>query len=430
MFKDIVEIYDLVIYIFFNGGWVIFAWGLVYMFYKLYMDHINIRWYKEQTWVFLKITTPRDNEKSPLTFEHVFGQMHATHSTFSFAEKYIDGKFQIWFAWEVTSIGGAIGNYVRIIKNHRNTLEAAIYSQFPKAEITETEDYFDKLPKYNQETSDYDIYAFSMVLKKEDAYPIRSYLDFEHSSADTFVDPVEGLWEELGKINTYEMVVVQYMFQPVDDHWKEGAKKLIDKLKGMPEKKEGSRVAEMVGTVTNPLLDIVINPTPSEGAKHKKEEPPSMWMHMSEGQKAVVTAIERNISKLGFKTKIRYMYIAPKEKYNPSPVRTAVVGSFKSLGAWDLNSLKPDTDHWTQVKYFLFKDWEKPIHDLRLQYRKRHFMHMIRTRWFLHGPRAYVLNIEEIATILHFPRITVTAPQIEKVSVTKVQPPPELPVAE
>ena len=57
-------------------------------------------------------------------------------------------------------------------------------------------------------------------------------------------------------------------------------------------------------------------------------------------------------------------------------------------------------------------------------------MKLIRRRYYFWGPPPYVLNTEEVASLLHFPGIEVTVPQIEKVEVTKVQPPPELPVAE
>src|SRR3989338_321460 len=165
MFSSLQELTNLMLTILLRGGWVGFVVALYYMFKILYMDYINDRWYRDQKWVFLKITAPRDNEKSPLAFEQILNQMHAVHSTRTWAETYLEGQFQIWFVWEITSIGGDIGNYVRVLEKHRDTIEAAVYSQFPTEEIEEAEDYFDQLPKYNTETSEYDIYAYSLVLK-------------------------------------------------------------------------------------------------------------------------------------------------------------------------------------------------------------------------------------------------------------------------
>ena len=434
MFSDLVELYRLTVFVLLHGGWIIFAWALLYMIYWLYLEFIQIRWYDEQEWVFLKIVAPRENEKSPLAFEQIFNQLHSIHATFTWPESYIEGQFQIWFTWEITSIGGAIGNYVRVLKKHRDTIEAAIYSQFPNAEISETEDYFEKLPKYNTDTSPYGIFAYNMISKQDNPYPIRTYIEFEHSAADTFVDPATGLWEELGKLNPYEMFVVQYIFRPIDDKWKEHGYELVKKLKGEPEGHGHGQglIVDIVNRIVGEFLDFFIRSDAEEhgGGNRTQDEPPSLMLHKSEGEKAVIAAVERKLSKLTYETKIRHLYISPREKFNPSPVYTAVIGAIKSVGSSAINSIKPDTDHWTKVKYWMFKEWEEPITDLRRKYRERHFMHMITHRWFFHGPHPFIMNSEEIATILHFPQLDVKVPQIETVAAAKVQPPPELPTVQ
>lgn len=427
--QALVEFFRLLDTILTNGGWILFALALFYMFYRLYMDHINIRWYHSQKWVFLKITAPQNNEKSPLAFEQIFNQLHSTHSTFTIGEKYVEGQFQIWFTWEMTSIGGVIGNYVRIIEKHRDTLEAAIYSQFPEAEVTETEDYFELLPKFDADRGDYKIYAYHMILRKEDAYPIRTYYDFEHAAAETMVDPVTGVWEELGKLNPYEMFVIQYFLRPVDDSWKVHGYALVNKLKGAPTGHTGPGwIVSAINVVVGFFLDLAIRAPAAEPTRREQEPPRSQMLFLTGGEKLALDAIERNLTKLGYETKINHLYIAPREKFNPSPVYTAVIGAYKSLTSSALNAIKPDTDTWTKPKYWLFGEWERPLLELRLKYRQRHFMRFMTRRWFFGGQPPYVLNTEEIATVLHFPQMDVTVPQIEKVPVKKVVPPPDLPI--
>lgn len=430
MFSDLTELFNLIGFVLLHGGWVLLAAGLVYMFYKLYLDFIQITWYNKQSWVFLAVSAPKENDKSPLAFEHIFNQLHALHATFTFAEYYIEGQMQIWFTWEVVSFGGVIKNYVKILKKHRDTLEAAIYSQFPEAEVQEAEDYFEKFPKNFRELPEYDIFAFSFKLKpKDESYPLRTYVEYEHATADTFIDPMTGMWEELGKLSPYEMVVLQYIFRPVDDKWKEKGYEIVEKLKGVPRKESSAFGVGVIGAILGPFLDALIRPTPNERKPRKQvDEPPSLMLHRTEGEKDVISAVENKLSKLGYKSKIRFLYIAPKEKYNPSPVYTAVIGAFKALKGTDVNGIGPDTDRWTKVHYWLFREWEKPIVHTRLNFRKQHFWSSIRRRFFLHGIKPYVLNSEEIATLLHFPLTEVAVPRIEKVEVTKVQPPPELPI--
>jgi len=430
MFADIIELYKLMEFVLLKGGWVFLIPVLLWMFKIYYVQTINNRWYDTVDWVFLKVTVPPENEKSPLAFEQVLNQMHAMHTHKTWAEKYIEGKVQIFFTWEVTSIGGKIGNYVKIPPKYRDTLEAAIYSQHPEAEIEETDDYFDHLSKYDPDTSDYDIFAWTFTPVKEDAYPIRTYLDFEHPTADTFVDPMTGAWEEMNKLNEHEMFVIQYLMRPTGNSWKKEAEQLVQKLKGVPGAEKGRKpfLAKLLGSFLTPFFDMVIGSVEPSN-RPAKEEPPSLMLHLSEGEKDVINAIERSISKWGYSTKIRCLYLAPKGKFNRGPVIPAVVGAFKGFGAHQLNALKPDLSRWTNANYFLFQKWEQPFTEFRTKWRKRRLMKDIRRRFFFYGPKPYVLNVEELATVLHFPKMDVTVPEIEKVGVTKVQPPPELPVS-
>lgn len=432
MFRDLVELFNLIYIILLRGGWIGFMIALAYMFWKIYVDYIQIKWYRTLKWEFLKITVPKENEKSPLAFEEVLNELHSIQEHITWAEKYLEGQFQIWLVWEVTSIGGAIGNYVRVLPKHRHVFEAAVYSQYPQAEIADAEDYFDKLPRYSADTSEFDIFAFSFRYLKDNAYPIKTYYDFEHSTAETFVDPIAGMWEELSRLSPYEMYVIQFVLRPIgDEHWKEHSLKIVKKLKGEPEEHGADWFGAIMNTVLGPILDIFVQPAAGEhSAASEKYEPPSLMLHKTEGEKAVIAAIEKKISKWGYQTKIHCLYVAPKEKYDFGRINRAVVGAFKSFGGANLNALKPLLRRWTKVNYFLLKELEQPIVQLRVKFRKRKYMSLIRRRWYFWGPPSNIMSTEEIASILHFPHTEVMVPHIERVTVSKVQPPHELPISD
>lgn len=432
---SMLDFLKLVVEVFFKGGWLIVAVGLIRMFYVLYIDYIQINWYNHQEWVFLKVTAPKQNEKSPLAFEQIFNHLHSMQGAITWAEAHIEGQFQPWFTWETVSVGGVIDNYVKLMTKFRDTFESAVYAQFPAAEITEAEDYLAKLPHYNPETSDFDIYGLSWRYLRPNYYPVRTYYDFEHSATDTFVDPVTGLWEELGKLNPYEMLIMQYIIRPInDDDWKAPGYQLIKKLKGEAEAlaEPEEPAGKILSMIFGPFIDIIIRRTKPERPIYKPELPPSLMLHLSEGEKDIINAVEKKLSRLAYQVKITFLYVAPKEKFAPRPVWGAVVGAMKSINAYNLNALKPDTHRWTRVTYWAFEELEKPIVRLRLNTRKREFMKRVKKRFYFWGPPPNVMSTEELATILHFPQIlesAVLVPQIDKVSVTKAQPPPELPIA-
>lgn len=415
-----------------HGGWVGFSVLALYMLYELYLEHIQIEWYNTLKWVFLKITVPADNEKSPLAFENIFEQLHAVQENLSWAEVHLEGQMQIWFTWEITSIGGVIGNYVRINPKFRDTLESAIYSEFPSAEITEAEDYFDKLPPYDPETSPYDIYALTWKYNNRTEYPIKTYRYWEHPTAETMVDPIAGLWEELGKISPYEMFILQFVLRPIGDEWKPHARALVQKLKGVPEYQDGhaqdNPMLGFIGKIIGPALDVMLRPDFDVKPGHTKEEPPSLMLHLTEQEKQIITQIENKIGRWCYSTKIHGMYIAPREKYKPTLLLRAVIGAIKAFGTDNMNALKPLLSRWTRVKYFIFPQWEKPIVEFRLKWRKRKYFKFMKRRFWFHGPPPNIMSSEELATLIHFPQMTVTVPQIEKVRVVKEQPPSDLPV--
>ncbi|MDZ4244099.1 MAG: hypothetical protein U1C57_03280 [Candidatus Doudnabacteria bacterium] len=432
MLNDFKEAFNVAYAILINGGWVAFAAMHLYMFYRLYMDYIKIRWYSQQDFVLLRIVSPGDNEKSPLAFEQIFGHLHSVQGGMTWPEIHIEGQFQPWITWEIVSIGGNISNYVQVISKFRDTVEAAIYSQYPNAEITEAEDYLAKLPNYYPDTSEYDLWGLEFRYMRPNFYPIRTYLDFEHSTAETFVDPVTGIWEEMAKMNPYEMLIVQFFLRPIDDDdWKKPGYELVQKLKGVPEanKRPEDWLPKVLGVVFGPILDAFIRPGETKPAARQQDEPPSLMLHLTEGEKTIINAIERKLSKLAYQTKIVFLYIAPKEKFNVRPVWGAIVGSFKSVNAHNLNALKPDTKKWTKINYKIFKNLEKPILELFTNLRKIKFMKRVRKRWYFIGAPPNIMNTEELATLIHFPQIDVTVPNVEKVQVVKEQPPPELPIA-
>lgn len=135
------EIFGIFWLVFKNGGWLLFIWGLLYVLYKMYRGEIEHQFVHSQEWIFLNIKVPKENTTSTLAVESIFGQMHALHSSLTFAQRYVEGKIQLWYSLEIVSLGGKISFIIRAPKKMRELVEASFYAQYPNAEITEVEDY-------------------------------------------------------------------------------------------------------------------------------------------------------------------------------------------------------------------------------------------------------------------------------------------------
>lgn len=153
---------------------------------------------------------------------------------------------------------------------------------------------------------------------------------------------------------------------------------------------------------------------------------------MTEMQKERVNLVEQKAGKPGYKTKIRMLYIAPADKIDMSR-KGLMSGLYRPLGSAMRNKLKPDMNNtWVGVDEAFSKTLEKPYLDWLLKNKKRKLIKGFKERNIHIGSPMFIMNVEEIATLYHFPITTktTTAPSaIEKTESKKSQPPVNLPIA-
>ncbi len=150
---------------------------------------------------------------------------------------------------------------------------------------------------------------------------------------------------------------------------------------------------------------------------------------------AVLKAVERNISKPGFETVIRYIYIATDSVYAETFGRRGVLTGFNQYAAPNMNSFRQKVKIWTKASFW-FPPYFFP--KTRLLNRRRKLYQQYRERYMpdepylgIAPPRRVemVLNTEELATIYHFPTYAVlTAPFIKRVESRRMGPPAGLPI--
>ena len=74
---------------------------------------------------------------------------------------------------------------------------------------------------------------------------------------------------------------------------------------------------------------------------------------LAPGEKDVIEAIGRNTAKLGFKTGIRFVYIARKDVYSAATF-SAMLGVMKQFNSLNLNGFKPAFS--TSIDYFFIRE--------------------------------------------------------------------------
>ena len=320
---------------------------------------------------------------------------------------------------------GYIQFLIRTEEEYRDLLEAAIYAQYPEAEITEVEDYVGNIPhKYPDDK--YEIFGFEFILEAANVYPIRTYQEFEHSiSKDVvFNDPLAAILENFSRIGAGENFWIQIIVEPsTSTTWKEeGIKEAKKIIADQGEKPKTETIISKIGDIPRKVAQEVMNAwdgTWEQSETADKDSPrPATMMDLTPGLRNTIEALEEKISKNGFETKIRALYAARKEVFNPNKCVSGYIGAMKQFFNSNRNGFRPTG--FTKANYAFKKMRTKAI--------KNNFMYAFKKRKPKRGVSPFILNTEELATIWHFPLAFVKTPLIQKTASKKAEPPIGLPL--
>ena len=137
---------------------------------------------------------------------------------------------------------------------------------------------------------------------------------------------------------------------------------------------------------------------------------------MTPGEREIIEAIENNISKIGFRCNIRFLYIAKHEEYAGAHI-ASMFGFFRQFSTQNLNGFKPNSNVSPNREYLFPKQ--------RNYWRRRRLLFDFKRRYL--KPQYFIFNTEELATLYHFPGMVVQAPMTPRIGAKKAEPPPSLP---
>jgi len=411
---------DVVIKLLLYFGWIPVFAVLFRGLAEIYKDQKQTEWVGKQPQVLLAIDIPREGEQSPKAVENIFAACMGAKSSPNFKEAWFQGKMPRPLSFELVSVDGYIQFYVRINTRHRDLIESAIYAQYPDAEIREAEDYVETVPKeYPDE--DFDMHGYEFVLEKPSYLPIRTWLSYEHSLSQELKDPLGVLLEGLSKLQTGEQIWIQIIIEPISQSWKKQGDKFINDTFGIKEEVKdhpAEKVANTVLSVPKAILQEVVGS--EEGASDSGMMPEDMWkaFKVTEMERDVVKQVVQKIAKVGFNTKIRYIYVGRREVFKKGMRNDMVKAYFRQFHHLNLNRFGTDGNVVPKDDYF----WQHWTYARR----QNNLMSAYRARHWIKGASPSILNTEELATIWHFPAREIKAPMLQKTVSRRAEPPSQL----
>ena len=387
---------------------------LVSLLFNTWFSYKRREWLKKTGSILLEIKIPKNTDKSPAAMEMVIEGIWEDVIG-SLTSAYLEGEVRDVFSLEMVSIGGEVKFFIWSFPKWKTVIESRVYTHYPGAEVVEVEDYAVKI-LFDPEKMN--LRGITTRLVKPDAYPIKTYIDFEldkgNKEQEEIVDPLAPVLEYLGTLKPGEQAWIQILIQghrkeSLQDvrlfskpDWREGIKKEIEKMiekesRGKPEKD-----------------------------KTGKDKPRTL-LELTKSQSETIAAIQRNSAKLAFDSMMRVVYVAPKEVFVGMRL-TGIIGSMRQFGSKTLNGIRPH-------KFIpgVIYPWEDFL-DIKRKYRQKTLLEAYKRRSVFNVPfrhvfgRPYVLTTEELATLFHFPGATVTTPTLTRVPYKKAEAPSNLPV--
>lgn len=403
---------------------LIFPPILLFLFKHLWLGHTHGQYGAQLKWVLLEIIPPREVEKSPQLMESIFTGFGGVIKGLTVAEEWIKGEFATSFSLEMASIEGKVHMYVRTQVGFRNLVEAHFYAQYPDVEISEVPDYVDMVPK-TVPNKKWDLWGVDFVLLKEDLYPIKTYKYFEESVTGKMIDPLAGVIEVMSKLGPGQHLWLQYIITPIKEDWAKIGQKTVDEFLGKAPKASGNVFARFLTDVVDVfanlgkgLLGQEVTFTAADG-KEKKDESP-VEFRLTPGEKEVLKALQENLGKPMFKTRMRHVYVAERSVFHKPTGVSALIGAIKQFNSFNLNSLVPKDSAKTYAQYFFTQS--------RLRFRQRRIFNRYIARDSDPHETLFLFSTEELATVFHIPDMAVVAPALTRVAAKRSGAPTNLPV--
>ncbi|HBO17094.1 MAG: hypothetical protein UR69_C0002G0253 [Candidatus Moranbacteria bacterium GW2011_GWE2_35_2-] len=281
--------------------------------------------------------------------------------------------------------------YLAVPKKFKERVEKQIHSFFPDASIEKNPDYTIFSP--GSFTS-----AATLVLKNKHELPIKTYENME-------TDPLNEISNALSKLNTKEEgAALQIVLSPAGSAWRESGKDIAHKMQqGQRLKDVGSNsfLKDVSRGVGKEMQNIVMKPT-GVVADSKNILDNEKAFQLTPEEQELVKSIERKSNKTGFLVNIRLLASARTQE-RADEILAHLENAFSQFENPEVNNFK------------IKKRTKKK--DIAYHYIFRNF----------NEENSLILNVEEVASIFHFPISTTETPKIKWLKSGAAAPPVNIP---
>lgn len=422
----------LVWLLFLNGGWALLlllvGWYAKKKWLPKWLVARRTKFFSQWSWVFLTVRIPRGNEQLPKAVEHIFASLSGAWKRVDGIEKYWLGKVQAEFSFEVVSRYGSLEFLIRAPRQYRDLVEAAVYAQYPDAEISETTDYTEPYIELQWPDRDggYDLWGTEFSLVRDYFYPIKTWEQFG-DTPEGFQDPVYTMLENMSRLGPGEEFWFQICVSPTDNNWQKEGDAFVKKLTGKTPPAKTTLTAhflDFANKMANPLIYSIVDPFENKDADKNKEEKKD---EMISREQEVVKSIQQKISKIGFYTRLRAVYIARKEVFNKSKVKEGFLGALHQYTDLYSNGFIQESGSKVSGSHIYYHREKK------VAVRKNAMLKSYRNRSMQKKSEfgtGAIMSVEELASLWHFPLGNLKALIIKKAEAMKAEAPFGLPMDE
>jgi hypothetical protein len=357
----------------FGGFLVVFKYWILWLdkrFIRNVTQSINSKIPK----ICFKLHIPYLSDSQSLSqFEALFKSIHALQFTVSEKHKYFEGKILPFFSFEIHSLNGQIGYFLRCREPDKNHILTSIQANIPNIIITPCPDPVLYIPNTWEDfqKQKLDLVGADFLPLREDFHPIKTWSKIEIRKNITLFDPIHSLLSVFQEVKNGDHLILQYILRPnLKADWNKKGELYAQKY----IKEQALDFENSENTLANRGTDL--EQAKTQELQHK--------------------IMQTNI----YDIRIRFMAVSKYSGVNRYLSYPA--NFFKQVGGL-YQEIIPDDKTKTTKNSNYFPLFDRFYWDFEKIHRQKRIFQAVRSRgWGMSG-KAWTITPAELATIFHFP---------------------------